>query len=45
MDRLAEFYIGPGQKFPMRDVPEGVVNRVAVEKIYGVGPWRSAQES
>jgi PPOX class probable F420-dependent enzyme len=45
MDRLAEFYIGPGQKFPMRDVPQGVVNRVAVEKIYGVGPWRSAEES
>jgi PPOX class probable F420-dependent enzyme len=45
MDRLAEFYIGPGQKFPMREVPEGVVTRVAVEKIYGAGPWRSAEES
>jgi PPOX class probable F420-dependent enzyme len=45
MDRLAEFYIGPGQRFPMRDVPEGVVTRVAVDKIYGAGPWRSAEES
>jgi PPOX class probable F420-dependent enzyme len=45
MDRLAEFYIGPGQRFPMRDVPEGVVTRVAVERIYGAGPWRSSQES
>ena len=45
MDRLAEHYIGPGQKFPMREVPEGVVTRVAVEKVYGVGPWRSAAES
>jgi PPOX class probable F420-dependent enzyme len=44
MDRLAEHYIGPGQQFPMREVPPGVVTRVAVEKIYGVGPWRSAEE-
>jgi PPOX class probable F420-dependent enzyme len=40
MDQLAEFYIGPGQKFPMRDVPDGAVIRVTVEKLYGVGPWR-----
>ncbi|MGH2555095.1 MAG: PPOX class F420-dependent oxidoreductase [Actinomycetota bacterium] len=39
MDRLAEAYIGPGQKYPMRDVPEGVVIHVTVEKIYGQGPW------
>jgi len=39
MDRLAEAYIGPGQKFPMRDVPPGAVIRIAVEKIYGNGPW------
>jgi PPOX class probable F420-dependent enzyme len=45
MDRLAEFYIGPGQRFPMREVPEGVVTRVAVERIYGAGPWRSSDES
>jgi PPOX class probable F420-dependent enzyme len=45
MDRLAEYYIGPGQKFPMREVPSGVVTRVAVERIYGVGPWRSAGEA
>ena len=40
MDRLAEFYIGPGAKFPMRDMPTGVVSRVTIEKIYGMGPWR-----
>ena len=45
MDRLAEYYIGPGQKFPMREVPAGVVTRVAVERIYGVGPWRSAEQT
>jgi PPOX class probable F420-dependent enzyme len=44
MDRLAEHYIGPGQRFPMREVPAGVVTRVAIEKIYGVGPWRTAEE-
>jgi PPOX class probable F420-dependent enzyme len=40
MDRLAESYLGPGQKYPMRDVPDGVVVHVAVERIYGQGPWR-----
>jgi PPOX class probable F420-dependent enzyme len=44
MDRLAEAYLGPGQKYPMRDVPEGVVTRVTVERIYGVGPWRQASQ-
>src|SRR5687767_14631676 len=39
MDRLAEFYIGPGQTYPMRDVPDGVVVRVAIDRIYGQGPW------
>jgi len=42
MDRLAEFYIGPGQEFPMRDVPPGLTVRVAVDDVYGVGPWRRA---
>ena len=40
MDRLAEHYLGPGQRFPMRDVPDGVVWHVTVERIYGQGPWR-----
>lgn len=40
MDRLAEFYIGPGAQFPMRDVPPGVVVRISVDRIYGQGPWR-----
>ncbi len=39
MDHLAEFYIGPGERFPMRDMPPGFVTRVTVERIYGVGPW------
>ena len=39
MDRLAEAYMGPGQRFPMRDVPDGVVIHVAVDRIYGQGHW------
>ncbi|HXM57798.1 MAG TPA: PPOX class F420-dependent oxidoreductase [Candidatus Dormibacteraeota bacterium] len=42
MDHLAQWYIGPGQEFPMRNVPEGAVVHVAVEKVYGVGPWKEA---
>ena len=45
MDRLAEHYIGPGAQFPMRNFPEGVVMRVQVEKIYGVGPWKEAAQT
>ncbi|MGH2662499.1 MAG: PPOX class F420-dependent oxidoreductase [Actinomycetota bacterium] len=40
MDRLAELYIGPGHKYPMREVRDGVVVHVTVERIYGQGPWR-----
>jgi PPOX class probable F420-dependent enzyme len=40
MDHLAEAYLGPGQKYPMRDVPAGLVIHVAVDRIYGHGPWR-----
>lgn len=39
MDRLAEAYIGPGAIFPNRNMPEGFVIHVAVERIYGLGPW------
>jgi PPOX class probable F420-dependent enzyme len=40
MDKLSECYIGPGATFPMRDVPEGLVVRVSIDRIYGQGPWR-----
>jgi PPOX class probable F420-dependent enzyme len=39
MDRLSEHYIGPGQVYPMRDVPAGVVVHVTVDRVYGQGPW------
>jgi PPOX class probable F420-dependent enzyme len=39
MDRLSEFYIGPGTHYPMRQVPDGIVLHVAVDRVYGQGPW------
>jgi PPOX class probable F420-dependent enzyme len=45
MDQLAESYLGPGMKYPMREVPEGVVVHVAVERIYGQGVWRQEAET
>jgi PPOX class probable F420-dependent enzyme len=39
MDRLAQSYLGPGQQYPMRDAPEGLVVHVTVERMYGQGPW------
>ncbi len=40
MDRLAEAYLGPGQRYPMREMPEGIVTHVTVHRLYGQGPWR-----
>jgi PPOX class probable F420-dependent enzyme len=45
MDHLSQWYIGPGQPFPMRDVPAGAVIHVAVDKVYGTGPWKEALKS
>ena len=42
MDRLAEHYIGPGQRYPMREVPDGVVLHVTIDRVYGQGPWAPA---
>jgi PPOX class probable F420-dependent enzyme len=39
MDRLAEYYIGPGAQYPMREVPEGVVVHLTIDRVYGQGPW------
>jgi PPOX class probable F420-dependent enzyme len=39
MDRLAEHYLGPGARYPLRDAPEGAVVHVRVDRIYGQGPW------
>ena len=39
MDHLAQWYIGPGAIYPARDMPSGWTFRVAIDKIYGQGPW------
>ncbi len=42
LQRLAGVYLGPDVKFPpMDDPPPGQVMRITVERIGGVGPWRS----
>ena len=42
MDRLAEFYIGPGHQYPLRDAPDGVVLHLVIDRVYGQGPWAQA---
>ena len=39
MDHLAQWYIGPGATYPVRDMPPGWTFRVSIDKIYGQGPW------
>jgi PPOX class probable F420-dependent enzyme len=40
LQRLAYVYLGPDVAFPpMSDPPPGVVLRVAVERLGGIGPW------
>jgi PPOX class probable F420-dependent enzyme len=40
LQRLAHTYLGPGVRFPaMDDPPPGVVVRIAIERLGGVGPW------
>jgi PPOX class probable F420-dependent enzyme len=42
LQRLARVYLGPEVKFPPGDShPPGVVMRITVERIGGVGPWTS----
>jgi PPOX class probable F420-dependent enzyme len=40
LQRLARTYLGPEVRFPpMDDPPPGVITRIAVERIGGVGDW------
>jgi len=40
LQRLAHLYIGPEAVFPpMANPPEGVVSRITVEHVSGIGPW------
>jgi PPOX class probable F420-dependent enzyme len=40
LQQLAHVYLGPDVRFPpMDDPPPGVVMRIAVERVGGIGPW------
>lgn len=40
LQRLAAVYLGPDVTFPpMNNPPAGVVTRIAVDRVGGVGPW------
>ncbi len=40
LQRLARVYLGPDVKFPpMTEPPPGVVMRIEVDGLSGVGPW------
>jgi PPOX class probable F420-dependent enzyme len=40
LQRLAHVYLGPDVKFPpVDDPPPGVVVRISVDRLGGVGPW------
>jgi PPOX class probable F420-dependent enzyme len=41
LGRLARTYLGPDVVFPaMPDPPPGVVTRIRIDRISGVGPWQ-----
>lgn len=43
LQRLARTYLGPDVVFPaMPNPPSGVVTRIRIERISGIGPWRVA---
>lgn len=40
LQRLAHVYLGPDVDFPpMPDPPAGIVSRITVEHVSGIGPW------
>lgn len=42
---LAQTYVGPGTRFPpMPDPPPGVVARIRVTRVSGLGPWQEDPE-
>lgn len=46
LQRLAHTYLGPDVVFPaMPDPPPGVVTRIRIDRVSGVGPWRRHQSA
>jgi PPOX class probable F420-dependent enzyme len=45
MDKLSEYYLGPGERYPWREAPEGFTIRVEIDKVYGQGSWRDEDDA
>ena len=43
LHRLAQIYVEPGMQFPAPNSPPGYITRIEVERISGVGPWRTQE--
>jgi PPOX class probable F420-dependent enzyme len=46
LQRLARVYLGPGVRFPpMPDPPPGVITRITVDRVGGIGPWTRTDDT
>src|SRR5207245_1954323 len=41
LHQLAQVYRGPGTQFPPADAPAGYITHIEVERVYGIGPWKT----
>jgi PPOX class probable F420-dependent enzyme len=41
LHRLAQVYRGPGTQYPPEGAPAGYITHIKVERVYGVGPWKT----
>lgn len=41
LHQLAQVYVGPGTQFPAPNSPAGYITHIQVERISGVGPWKT----
>jgi PPOX class probable F420-dependent enzyme len=41
LKKLAKTLLGSDQHFPPPDAPEGLLTRIRIEKVGGMGPWAS----
>jgi len=42
--RAHKYYLGPGERYPWREAPGGFTVTVAIDKVYGQGSWREADD-
>ena len=41
LKKLAKMMLGSDEHFPPANAPEGLLTRVRIEKVGGIGPWAS----